>query len=286
MATVPVLAKGKTITGRCWTYVRDDRPFGGRAPPAALFFYSRDRSGEHPQQHLASWSGILQADAYGGYGKLYETERGSGTVREASCWAHARRKFFELADIEAAARRKARGRTPPVISPIAWEAVQRIDALFDIERTINGLPAERRLAVRQERSAPLVAALEGWMREERRKLSRHNEVAVAIDYMLKRWTSFTRFVEDGRICLTNNAAERALRGLALGRKAWLFAGSDRGGQRAALLYSLIVTAKLNDVDPQAWLADVLARIAEHPANRLDELLPWSWMAHRAIATAA
>ena len=167
------------------------------------------------------------------------------------------------------------------ISPIALEAVQRIDALFDIERGINGLPAEQRLAVRQEQSAPLVAALEAWMREERRKLSRHADVAGAMDYMLKRWASFTRFLEDGRICLTNNAAERALRGLALGRKAWLFAGSDRGGQRAALLYSLIVTAKLNDVDPQAWLADVLARIAEHPASRLDELLPWNWAARAA-----
>jgi transposase len=249
-------------------------------------FYSRDRSGEQPRQHLVTWSGILQADAYGGYGKLYEAGRGPAPVVEASCWAHARRKFFELADIEAAARRKAQRRTPPVISPMALEAVQRIDALFDIERGINGLPAKQRLAVRQERSAPLVAALEIWLREERRKLSRHSDVAGAIDYMLKRWTSFTRFLEDGRICLTNNAAERALRGLALGRKAWLFAGSDRGGQRAALLYSLIVTAKLNDVDPQAWLTDVLARIAEQPANRLDELLPWNWAARRAIQKAA
>jgi transposase len=284
--TVPVLAKGKTVTGRCWTYVRDDRPFGGRAPPAAAFFYSRDRSAEHPQRHLASWAGILQADAYGGYGKLYEAERGLGSILEASCWAHARRKFFELADIEAAARRKAQRRTAQAISPMALEAVQRIDALFDIERSINGLPAEQRLAARQEQSAPLVAALEAWMREERRKLSRHSDVAGAIDYMLRRWPSFTRFLEDGRICLTNNAAERALRGLALGRKAWLFAGSDHGGERAALLYSLIVTAKLNDVDPQAWLADVLARIAEHPANRLDQLLPWNWTPHRVVAEAA
>ena len=273
--TVPVLAKGKTVTGRCWTYVRDDRPFGGQAPPAAVFFYSRDRSGEHPQQHLASWSGILQADAYSGYGKLYNEERGA-PILEASCWAHARRKFFELADIEAAARRKARGRTPPVISPIALQAVQRIDILFEIERGINRLPAEQRLVVRQAQSAPLVVALEAWMREQRRKLSRHADLAGAMDYMLKRWASFTRFLDDGRICLSNNAAERALRGLALGRKAWLFAGSDRGGQRAAFMYSLIVSAKLNDVDPQAWLADVLARIADHPANRLDELLPWRW----------
>jgi len=284
--TVPVLAKGKTVTARCWTYVRDDRPFGGRAPPGAIFFYSRDRSGEHPRQHLAAWRGILQADAFGGYGKLYEAEREPGPVLEASCWAHARRKFFELADIETAARRKAQRRTPQAISPMALEAVQRIDTLFDIERTINGLPADQRVAVRQERSAPLVAALGVWMREERRKLSRHSDVAGAIDYVLKRWASFTRFLEDGRICLTNNAAERALRGLALGRKAWLFAGSDRGGERAALLYSLIVTAKLNDVDPQAWLADVLARIAEHPALRLDELLPWNWAPRQVVTEAA
>ncbi len=284
--TVPVLAKGKTATGRCWTYVRDDRPFGGDAPPAALFFYSRDRSGEHPQQHLAGWSGILQADAFSGYGKLYEAKRGQASVLEASCWAHARRKFFELADIEAAARRKAQRRTPQMISPMALQAVQRIDALFDIERSIKDLPAEQRLAVRQQKSVPLVGELEAWMHDERRKLSRHSDVAGAIDYMLKRWPSFTRFLDDGRICLTNNAAERALRGLALGRKAWLFAGSDRGGQRAAFLYSLIVTAKLNDIDPQAWLADVLSRIAEHPAKRLDQLLPWNWAPRLAKAVAA
>jgi transposase len=284
--TVPVLAKGKTVTGRCWTYVRDDRPFGGRTPPAALFFYSRDRSGEHPRRHLAAYTGILQADAYGGYGKLYDDDRGAGPILEAACWSHARRKFFVLADIAASARQKARGSTPKVISPIALQAVQRIDALFDIERTINGLPADRRLAVRQQLSAPLVAALEAWMRGERLKLSRHAEVAGAMDYMLKRWAAFARFLTDGRICLSNNAAERALRGIALGRKAWLFAGSDRGGERAAILYGLIVTAKLNDIDPQAWLADVLARIAGHPANRLDELMPWNWAANGAMSKAA
>jgi transposase len=239
--TVPALAKGKTVTGRCWTYVRDDRPFGGRAPPAALFFYSRDRSGEHPRQHLAAWSGILQADAYGGYGKLYEPEREPAFVLEASCWAHARRKFFELADIEAAARRKAQRRAPQMISPMALEAVQRIDALFDIERSINGLPAEQRLTVRQAQSAPLVAALEAWMREERRKLSRHSDVAGAIDYMLKRWTSFTRFLDDGRICLTNNAAERALRGAPLPREGFGDLSGDPIGCRVGC-----------DVDPQQW----------------------------------
>jgi len=278
--TVPVLAKGKTDTGRCWTYVRDDRPFGGPAPPAAVFYYSRDRRGEHPQGHLARWTGVLQADAYGGYDALYRAGRGYGPILQAPCWAHSRRKFFELADIAQAARRKARGKTA-VVSPIALQAVQRIDVLFDIERAINGRPAAERLAVRQDLSAPRVAELEIWMREQRARLSRHDPVAKALDYMLTRWAAFTGFLVDGRICLTNNAAERALRGIALGRKAWLFAGSDRGGERAALMYSLIVTAKLNDVDPQAWLADVLARIAEHPAQGLDELLPWNWKAQAA-----
>jgi hypothetical protein len=283
--TVPVLAKGKTHTGRIWVYARDDRPFGGNDPPAATFYYSRDRSGEHPQGHLENWSGILQADAYGGYGKLYESGRRPGDILEAACWVHARRPFFVMADLAENARREAQGKKPVPISPLALEAVRRIDALFEIERGINGQDADRRKAVRQELSAPLVADLEGWMRAERATLSRHNDVAKAIEYMLKRWTAFTRFLDDGRICLSNNAAERALRGIALGRKSWLFAGSDRGGQRAAFMYSLIVTAKLNDVDPQAWLTDVLNRIAGHPVQKLDELLPWNWN-KPAIDTAA
>src|ERR1700722_392536 len=274
--TVPVLAKGKTDLARCWVYVRDDRPFGGRAPPAAKFFYSRDRSGEHPVRHLADYAGILQADAYGGYNKLYEADRRPGPITEAGCWVHARRPFFVLADIAANARRKAQGKTAAVISPLALEAVRRIDALFEIERSINGDSPERRRAARQELSAPLVTDLETWLREHRPKLSRGNDLAKAMDYVLKRWPAFTRFLDDGRVCLSNNAAERALRGIALGRKSWLFAGSDRGGQRAAAMYSLIVTAKMNDVDPQAWLADVLARIAEHPARDIDGLLPWNW----------
>lgn len=274
--TVPVLAKGKTDTGRIWVYVRDDKPFGGQAPPGAVFYYSRDRSGEHPQAHLASYSGIFQADAYGGYGKLYEVGRNVGPILEAACWVHARRPFFVMADLAENVRRKVQGKKPAVISPLALEAVRRIDALFEIERGINGETPERRRAVRQELSAPLAADLEAWMREQRAKLSRSNDVAKAMDYMLKRWGSFTRFLEDGRICLSNNAAERALRGIALGRKSWLFCGSDRGGDRAAMMYSLIVSAKMNDVDPQAWFADVLARIAAHPVQRLGELLPWNW----------
>ena len=272
--TVPVLARGKTDIGRSWVYVRDDRPFGGPAPPAAVFYYSRDRGGAHPQGHLAAYAGVLQADAYGGYTKLYEPDRNPGLIIQAACWAHARRKFFVLADLAQNARRKARGNTPVFVSPMALAAVRKIDALFDIERDINGHAAADRLAVRRELSMKLVAELEIWMRQERAKLSRHDDLAKAMDYMLKRWAAFTRFLDDGRVCLTNNAAERALRGIALGRRAWLFAGSDRGGQRAAMMYSLIVTAKMNDIDPQAWLADVLGRIAEHSARKLDELLPW------------
>jgi transposase len=281
--TVPILAKGKTIKGRIWTYVREDRPFGGRAPPAALYYASHDRRHEHPSRHLQGFTGILQADAYSGYNELYDASRPQGPVTSALCWAHARRQFFELADIAANARR---GKKAPAISPIALEAVKRIDALFDIERETNGLSAEERLRVRRERSAPLVAALEAWLREQRSRLSRSSSVIEPIDYMLRRWDRFVRFIDDGRICLTNNAAERALRGFALGRKSWLFAGSDRGADRAAVMATLITTAKMNDVDPQAWLADVLARIAGHPAHGLDDLLPWNWRSPEARAKQA
>ena len=260
--TVPVLAKDKTATGRLWTYVRDDRPFGGKDPPAALFFYSRDRGGEHPRRHLSGWVGILQADAYAGFGELYDGARRPGPIIEAACWAHGRRKFFVLADLKKA--------------PLATEALRRIDAIFAIEREANGVAAEQRLVIREARIKPLVAELETWMRGERARLSRHAETAKAMDYMLKRWRAFTRFLDDGRICLSNNAAERVLRAVAIGRKAWLFAGSDRGGERAAAMFTLIETAKLNGIDPQAWLADVLRRINDHPAARLAELLPWNW----------
>ena len=276
--TVPVLAKGKTSTGRCWVYVRDDRPFGGTAPPAAMFYYSPDRKGEHPQSHLANYTGILQADAFDGYNQLYLPGRKPGPIYEAACWAHARRPFFAMADIEENARRKAAGQKEIALSPIAIEVVRRIDALFAIERSISGLSAQERLAVRQTQSRSLVDALHAYMQEQLVKLSRGHDLAKAFNYMLKRWACFTLFLGDGRVCLSNNAAERGLRGIALGRKSWLFCGSDRGGRRAAAMYSLIVTAKMNGVDPQAWLADVLARIAAHPAHRIDELLPWNWNA--------
>jgi transposase len=272
-ATVPILAKGKTVTGRVWTYVRDDRPFGGAAAPAALYYASRDRRQEHPERHLQNFAGVLQADAYAGYNGLTNAARLAGAIALAFCWAHARRLFFELADIASSARR---GKQAPAISPIALEAVKRIDALFEIERTINGLSASERLRVRQEKSAPLVADLETWLRAERARLSRSASVVKPIDYMLKRWDGFAGFLNDGRICLSNNAAERALRGFALGRRSWLFAGSERGAERAAAMATLITTCKLNSVDPQAWLADVLARIADTPQSRLHELLPWNW----------
>ncbi len=271
--TVPILARGKTDTGRIWTYVRDDRPFGGPSPPAALYYASRDRRQEHPERHLKTFTGILQADAYGGYNPLFKVDRRPGPLTQALCWAHARRKFFVLADIATNAKR---GKNAAPISPIALEAVKRIDALFDIEREINGLVADERLERRRQDSCPLVDALEQWMRTERVKLSRSSPVAEPMDYMLKRWDGFTSFLGDGRICLSNNAAERALRGFALGRKAWLFAGSERGADRAAVMATLITTAKLNDVDPQAWLADVLDRIADTPITTLDDLLPWNW----------
>jgi len=274
--TVPVLALGKCDTARCWVYVRDDRPFGSLAPPAAMFYYSRNRKGEHPQAHLAGYSGILQADAFDGYGKLYEAARRPGPVKEAACWVHARRPFFAMADLEQNARLKAAGKKEIVISPIAVEVVRRIDALFDIEREINGQGAERRKATRQQLSVPLVTDLKVYMLGQRDRLSRGHDLTKAMNYILKRWDAFTLFLDDGRVCLSNNAAERALRGIALGRKSWLFCGSDRGGHRAAAMYSLIVTCKLNDIDPQAWLADVLARIAGYPSHRLGELLPWSW----------
>jgi transposase len=262
--TVPVLAKGKTRTGRLWVYVRDDAPFGGPAPPAAVYHYSPDRTGEHPERHLASYSGLMQADAYAGFNGLYVAGRKPDPIIEAACWAHARRKFYELAEL-----RKA---------PLAIEAVRRIDELFAIERTINGLSADQRLTARRQRSRPLTDALETWMRHERRKLSSGNPLAKAMNYSLERWAALTRFLDDGRVCMSNNAAERALRGVAVGRRNWTFAGSDSGGRRAAAIYTLIETAKLNDVDPRAWLADVLARIADHPANRIAELLPWNWKA--------
>ncbi|HKH67323.1 MAG TPA: IS66 family transposase [Reyranella sp.] len=260
--TVPVLDVGKTRTGRLWTYVRDDRPFAGPAPPAALYFYSSDRGAVHPEAHLARWQGVMQADAYSGFNRLYEPGRRPGPILEVACWAHARRYFFDLARLNKA--------------PIGIEAVARIDALFAIEREINGLSPAERQRIRHDRSKPLVDALGTWLREQHTRVSPNGKTAKAIAYSLNVWDALVRFLDDGRLCMSNNAAERAMRPVATGRRNWTFAGSDEGGRRAAAIYTLIETAKLNDTDPLAWLADVLARLQDYPAKHIDELLPWNW----------
>jgi transposase len=257
---VPVLAPGtgKTKTGRLWVYVRDERPFAGTRPPAALFFYSADRKGEHPRAHLKEFRGVIHADGYAGFNELFAGNR----ITEAACWAHVRRKFF---DVHAA-----------TASPIAKEALDRIGQLYSVEDTIKGLPPEHRRRERQQRSKPIAEALAAWADETVRRLSRKSELATAFRYMRGRRTALGRCFDDGRLALDNNPAERALRCVAIGRKNYLFAGSDAGGRRAAALYSLIESAKLNDVDPQRYLADLLARIADHPARQIAELLPWQW----------
>jgi len=262
--TVPVLdpGRGKTKTGRLWCYARDDQPFGGQSPPAVLYCYSPDRKGEHPRQHLAGFRGILQADGYAGYAGLYD--RG---VTEAACWAHARRKFF---DVHASTQ-----------SPLALEALQRIAALYAIEATIRGQPPDARLAARAAQSAALFTALRQWLEKTQARISGKSDLAAAIRYTLSRWNALTLVLRDGRACIDNNAAERSMRPMTLGRKNWLFAGSDSGGRSAAAAYSLIQTARLNQLDPEDYLRHVLQRIADHPVKHVHELLPWNLTGIRA-----
>jgi transposase len=256
---VPVLepGNGKTKTGRLWTYVRDDRPAGSVAAPAVWFAYSPDRKGEHPASHLKNYHGILQADGYAGFNRLYET----GAIIEAACWAHVRRKFFDLHQGHA--------------SPVAKEALERIAQLYGIEKEVRGRSLDERRQARRSRSRPLLEAMHTWLKATLSKLSRKSELAKAITYALERWTALMVFVDDGRIEMDNNAAERALRTVAIGRKNYLFAGSDAGGERAAAVYSLLGSAKLNGIDPEAYMTEVLRRIADHSINRIGELLPWN-----------
>jgi transposase len=263
---VPVLepGKGTTRTGRLWTYVRDGRSWGDMKPPAACYFFSPDRKGQHPKEHLAAFSGVLHADGYAGFRELYQPRKADEppTILEASCWAHVRRKFFDL--------------TTSNPAPIAEQALRRIGELHDIEKAIRGEPPDVRKAARQQRAKPRIEALRRWLDDNLKRLPHKSGTAEAIRYALSRWTSLCRFLNDGSIEIDNNAAERAIRPIALGRKNWLFAGSDKGGERAAAVLSLIETAKLNGLDPEAYLRDVLTRIADHPITRIDELLPWHW----------
>ncbi|MCB1872579.1 MAG: IS66 family transposase [Gammaproteobacteria bacterium] len=267
---VPVLAPGlgRTRTGRLWTYVRDERPAGQNIPPAVWFRYSPDRKGIHPRRHLREYQGMLHADGYAGFNQLY----GTGRITEVACWAHVRRKFYDIVQATA--------------SPVAAEAIDRIAALYAIEKQIRAKPPDHRRSVREARAGPLLAELKIWLQKQLSMVSAKSSLAQAIGYTLVRWTALTRYLSNGQIEIDNNAAERSLRTVALGRKNYLFAGSDAGGERAALIYTLIGTARLNGINPQDYLAYVIERIADHPINRVNELLPWHVAAELALRSRA
>ncbi|HDP9375622.1 TPA: IS66 family transposase, partial [Escherichia coli] len=259
---VKVLAPGqkKAKTGRIWTYVRDDRNVGSSSPPAVWFAYSPNRQGKHPEQHLRPFRGILQADAFTGYDRLFSAEREGGALTEVACWAHARRKIHDV-----------HARVP---TDITTEALQRIGELYVIEAEVRGCSAEQRLAARKARAAPLMQSLYDWIQTQMKTLSRHSDTAKAFAYLLKQWEALNVYCSNGWVEIDNNIAENALRGVAVGRKNWLFAGSDSGGEHAAVLYSLIGTCRLNNVEPEKWLRYVIEHIQDWPANRVRDLLPW------------
>lgn len=277
---IAVLApgNGKTRTGRLWAYVVDERPWQGGRAPAAYYRFSPDRRGERPRDHLTLFRGVIQADAFSGYQALTRPASVSDRVGRgpplvhAACWAHARRKFYDVFEATK--------------SPIAEEALKQIGELYKIEAEITGQSAETRRAARQDRAVATLDALRDWLTAQRRRLSSKNALAKAIQYALSRWEALTRYAGDGRLAIDNNVAERALRGIAITRKNFLFLGSDAGGERAAAIYSVLESAKLNGLDPQTWLADVIDRMAKgHPINRLGELLPWNWQPQTALLAA-
>ncbi|CAJ0600753.1 unnamed protein product [Cylicocyclus nassatus] len=258
---VPVLdpGRGKTATGRLWVYAADDQASGSTTPPATWYRFTPDRTAAHPQAHLAGFRGFLQADAYAGYDALYR-----GGVTEVACWAHFRRKVFDLHE--------------RLSTPLTTDILERIGALYAVEAEVRGQPPDVRRRARQERSQSLVDALREVLDAALRRLSPKSDMAKAIAYGTKRWPALCRFLGDGRLEIDNNIAERALRGVAVGRRNWLFAGSRAGGERAAAIYTVIQTCKANGVDPQAYIADVIARVAgDWPATRWDELMPWNWV---------
>lgn len=266
--TVPVLAPGtgKTKTGRLWVALRDERPWGSAVPPAAVYLYSPDRRGIHAEALLATCRGFLHADAYAGFEKLYQPALPDGVppLIEVACWSHARRKFYEEYHETA--------------SPIARELLERIATLFAVERSISGQSPKRRLAVRTEHAAPCLDKLKTCLEVSLTRISGKSDLAKAIRYSLSRWVALTRYLHDGRLEMSNNAAERAMKPPVLGRKNYLFCGSDAGGQRAACIYTIIETAKLNGINPEAYLTDIISRIDNHPAREIDNLLPWRWNA--------